>query len=79
MNQFRVIDLYSQADAVRAHVDGWAPEEVLTWLRQFGRVDLVGRWNSTGPALYVFQSPAGPAVGFAFRDADGSLWIVGKG
>ena len=72
MLEFRVVDLASQASAVAHYTRGWARDEVLMWLRQFG--EAVG--SDRFPNHYRFISACGLHTGFILTE-DGELLIVG--
>ena len=68
---FRVVDLVSQAEALAWHTQGWQKEDVLAWLRQYGKL-------GTGfyPDTYLFTAPSGLQAGFILREDGASLLIL---
>ena len=37
---FVLLDLYTQLDAVKAYTNGWDRQSILSWLQQFGRIEV---------------------------------------
>lgn len=79
MYGFRLIDLWSQADAIPRHVRR-PRERFLAWLRLYGEVR-----ESPSPTLgaqdglmtYYFVSPYGLNATLLMND-EGALWLVGE-
>jgi len=65
---FHLFDLRSQAEAVRQHLFGKPPQEVLTWLGTHGTVT-----SNPRSSYYSFESSSGVRSAFCFRD--GTLFV----
>jgi hypothetical protein len=70
---FHLVDLVSQRAAVRDHLSGKSPAEILTWLAAKGRVTRIP--TQAGAAeTYEFESPEGFRAAFFF-DSDGIVFV----
>jgi hypothetical protein len=76
MNEFVVVDLYSQRREVENHVRGWPEEQVLNWLSGFGEVDELKLPMLAG--LYRFRSVVGSVTLFSF-DAEKGFSVQTSG
>ena len=80
MSDFVLIDLLNQRDAVCSHVYGWQPDEVLSWMRQYGTVSN----HPKSSEVYVFCSNIdGNRTLFSFTESgelqvsvSGTAWIT---
>ena len=73
VSDLRVVDLASQASAVRCHVRGWSKDEVLVWFRRHGTVKTPHPYD---PDVYGFSTPSGLQTAFVLRQ-DGELLLFG--
>ncbi|MBP0011947.1 MAG: hypothetical protein J7525_02325 [Roseofilum sp. SID3] len=65
-NNFHLIDLVGQREAVREHLQGFTEEEMLTWLKAYGRLEEY--YNSAAShQFYIFTSTVGREASFFFR------------
>jgi hypothetical protein len=71
--EFRVLDLASQAEAVLRHVRGWNRESILDWLSRFGQIEPA---HPDNPSVYRFHSSAGISTGFIIEDV-GQIILIG--
>jgi hypothetical protein len=71
--EFRVLDLASQAEDVLRHVRGWDRESILDWLCRFGQIELA---HPDNPSVYRFHSSAGISTGFILEDV-GQITLIG--
>jgi hypothetical protein len=72
---FVVIGLPSQEEAVREHVKGWSLDAVVSWLSEFGTVEMVAfREPDDYPTTFRFSSASGRHAAFV-QQADGSVRI----
>jgi len=64
--QFIVVDLLSQGQAVYHHTRNWTKDEVLAWLRHWGTLESwqVHDW----PETYLFRSWCGIHASFFIKD-----------
>lgn len=62
---FVVIDLFSQGRAVQRHVQGWAKEDVLAWLRHWGTLE--GWQYLDFPVTYAFRAWCGTVTHFSLE------------
>jgi hypothetical protein len=76
MQEFAVVDLVSQAEAVAHHTHGWSPEAIITWLRTYGQVTTLARADT--PPAYLFESSVGVQAALWFTP-DGHLVIAPRG
>jgi hypothetical protein len=67
MYEFTLIDLYSQRAAAMAYAEGSAIEDVLNWVRCYGKVDEVHGSYQSKP-YYHFRSFVGLTCWFYFDD-----------
>ena len=63
MNDFHIVDLVSQREAVRQHVRNWPVDEVVAWLAARGRLY---KRNIMGRAHFYFESGVGLQAAFFF-------------
>jgi hypothetical protein len=69
MTTFRLVDLVSQRAAVREHLTGKSPAEILDWLSTKGRVTRIP--TQPGAAeTYEFESAEGFRAAFFFHFGD---------
>ncbi len=73
--EFVVIDLYSQLDAVNAHIKGWDRQRILMWLRLFGEVS--GPFQLGMAETLVFRSVCARTTGFYFNEQN-EILIPGR-
>ncbi len=73
MSDFRVVDLWGQAEAVARHTQGWSKAQVLDWLGQFGKITQL---DYGYPDIFVFHPPSGLDTGFVWRD-NGKFLLIG--
>jgi hypothetical protein len=77
MEDFVLIDLLAQREAVYKHVAGWSPDEILAWMEHYGKVvrhEVEQKWGRY--TLYSFQSNVdGRLYGFFFTD-NGKLALI---
>jgi hypothetical protein len=73
MSEFTVVDLLGQAEAIERHVQGWPPDDIMAWLRQFGEVTAVPIRHAQ-QTVYHFESRCGMPAAFWFTP-DGRLTI----
>ena len=74
MSELIVVDLASQATAVRSHVLGWSVDQIVTWLSQYGEVHKIP--SPYDDNLFSFRSAAGCHAGFRLEQG-GKLAILG--
>jgi len=67
MNDFQLVDLVSQREAVRDYLRGKSDEEVLQWLADRGQLV---RQDIAGRAHFQFESHAGRRATFFFDNGD---------
>jgi len=67
MDDFQLIDLFSQREAVLKLVSGWSREAVLDWLNRFGTVTAL---TVADPNAYRFCSVVGLTTVIRFDEAD---------
>ncbi|MDB9519740.1 hypothetical protein PN466_22615 [Roseofilum reptotaenium CS-1145] len=73
-NNFHLIDLVGQREAVREHLQGFTEEEMLRWLKAYGRLEEY--YNSAAThQIYIFTSNLGIEAGFFFRK--GQMIFIG--
>ncbi len=72
---FQLIDLVSQADAVREMLAGDTDSEKLGWLSGHGKLDILERKSEAEKQLYRFTSILGQEAVFFFER--GELVLVG--
>jgi hypothetical protein len=72
--QFHLIDMASQAEAVQAHLSGLPHEAKLNWLAAHGSLDLVPTRSPGARYVYRFTSHIGFECLF-FLDADDFVFI----
>lgn len=63
MNEFHVVDLVSQREAVRQYIRGWSRERVLSWLASRGTLQ---SFAISGRDHYSFESAVGLRATFFF-------------
>jgi hypothetical protein len=71
MSEFTVVDLLGQAEAIERHVQGWPPDDIMAWLRQFGDVTAIPM-RHVQQTVYFFESWCGLQAAFWFTP-DGRL------
>ena len=69
---FVVVDLFDQYAAVKCYTEGWSGEQILDWLRQFGRVEHT-LYESIG-VTHMFRSVCGLETPFVLSQ-EGDLII----
>lgn len=76
LQDFAVIDICSQGDAIAAYTKGWPPDEVLLWLQRYGHVCKVGdAWQE---ARYCHTSHFGLRGHFYFTETgEFTIWNSG--
>lgn len=67
MDDFALVDLLAQRDAVRLHLRGRTEPEIVDWLRARGRLSSI---ESAGRTIYEFESRAGCSARFFFDSGD---------
>ena len=70
---FHLVDLASQRAAVREHLIGKSPAEILEWLATKGRVTRIPTQPGF-PETYEFESVEGLRTAFFF-DGDGFVFV----
>jgi hypothetical protein len=73
---FQLLDLRSQAAAVRRALAGIPPDQVLLWLAERGSVTQMPAEFSDSLIEYRFESAVGAFCLFTFRD--GVIFVVGE-
>ena len=68
MDDFHLIDLISQRNAVRRHLRGWTATEILDWLSARGTLTQLPI-SSERPCFH-FQTPAGFTATFFFNNTE---------
>jgi hypothetical protein len=71
---FQLIDLVSQAGAVRKLLDGKTGSETLAWLSEHGQVDVLSNEYPDQKQSYRFTSRLGREAIFFF-DVDGLVFV----
>jgi hypothetical protein len=71
MNEFHIVDLISQREAVRQHSRGWLAGELVAWLATRGRLC---KRNVAGRDTFFFESAAGREAAF-FLDGDQIVFV----
>lgn len=72
MDEFHLVDLVSQREAVRQHVRGWPRDRVLGWLAGRGSLQA---FAISGRDHYSFESCVGLRATFFF-DAEGLVFVA---
>jgi hypothetical protein len=73
---FILIDLLTQAKAVKAYTVGWEQDSIINWLKTHGKVNEVHLALPWGDELlYVFESAIGIRTTFRFMD-NGQMVIM---
>lgn len=75
-SSFQLLDLRSQASAVRATLAGSSPVQVLAWLAARGKVTQMTAEFPNLPTEYRFESAIGAFCLFHFRE--GVLYVAGE-
>ena len=70
---FHLVDLVSQRAAVREHLSGKSPGDILKWLAARGRVTRIPT-RPGAPESYEFESVEGLRAAFFF-DRDGIVFV----
>jgi hypothetical protein len=68
MNEFTLIDLDSQADAVAQYTQGWSVQNILDWMGQYGEVNKIPMPHND--RAFVFIARAGIHTAFRFTEKD---------
>lgn len=68
MNDFVLVDLDSQADAVAQHIQGWSPKSILDWMNVQGQIQEIP--NPYNDRAFVFISKSGIRTRFRFNEKD---------
>ena len=68
MNEFVLLDLDSQVDAVAQHTQGWSAKSILDWMRQQGQIKEIP--NLYNDRAFVFISKSGIHTRFRFTEKD---------
>jgi len=72
-NQFTLLDLDSQSQAVAAQIRGFTAHQILTWLAQHGTVEQ--SLNPMRRFTYLFTSGIGIRTVFQLAD-DGTMYML---
>lgn len=81
-NDFHLIDLGSQANAVQQLLKGRPAEEKLAWLAERGDLSLAYAADGRFPDTYAFRSRLGFEIAFFLRDdlfvfiGDSTTWVA---
>lgn len=75
--QFTLISLGWQLDAVQRFVRGWSDAEILAWLATRGIVELRIPAYDGRPDTYTFSSLVAPGLEVGFFLRDGVICVVG--
>jgi hypothetical protein len=67
---FHLVDLVSQASAVRKLLVGKTDSEKLTWLASQGKLEILPRRLPDAKQTYLFESVIGREAGFFLDDGD---------
>ena len=71
VDDFTLVDLIAQREAVRSHLRGRTEAAILEWLRARGRLS---SFESAGRTFYEFESRAGCRAQFFF-DSDELIFV----
>jgi hypothetical protein len=77
MRDFTLIDLCSQQTALKIYLKRWHPQEILVWIKRYGKVT-----EQDLPNVFLFQSYMGYNDIFSFNcsgeiEVISSSWIGG--
>jgi hypothetical protein len=75
VKSFVLLDLASQAVEVGRYTEGWAPADILAWMRCYGTVI---DWSWKEPDFYVFYAPTGLYTGFHLSGEEFTIFGFGK-